>query len=230
MNQTKYYNKAIIGNGTVLGCLNDKAELIRLYYPNIDYFQNIDFYNLGFVYPDANFVCWFKDALLMNQYYDGNILYTKLSKDDVEILIRDYCLIDRNVVIRKIKFNRPLSLMIHSKLNSNPNKLVSGMCVSNSLIQYAQDLYINTYSNTKILKSQINNVKENINNASLRLEDYIGMSDESAIMYEESKEITVYISLESKLKDSFNTIQFLKETDEEALFDDTKKYWREFLY
>ena len=229
MSQSKYYNKAIIGNGVVLACLDEKAELIRLYYPNIDYFQNIDFYNLGFVYDNANYVCWFKDSQVLNQYYDGNILYTKLARDDVEILIRDYCLVDKNIVVRKIKFSRPLSLMVYSKINSNPNKLVSGMCVDNSLIQYAQDLYINTFSNTKIIKSQINNVKENINNVSLKLEDYIGMSDESAVMYDATKEITLYISLESKLKSSFEASNYLKTVKEEELFDNTKKYWREFL-
>ena len=229
MSQSKYYNKAIIGNGVVLACLDEKAELIRLYYPNIDYFQNIDFYNLGFVYDNANYVCWFKDSQVLNQYYDGNILYTKLARDDVEILIRDYCLVGKNIVVRKIKFSRPLSLMVYSKINSNPNKLVSGMCVDNSLIQYAQDLYINTFSNTKIIKSQINNVKENINNVSLKLEDYIGMSDESAVMYDATKEITLYISLESKLKSSFEASNYLKTVKEEELFDNTKKYWREFL-
>ena len=33
----KYFNSAIIGNGKALACLDEKAELIRLYYPNIDY-------------------------------------------------------------------------------------------------------------------------------------------------------------------------------------------------
>ena len=36
----KYFNRAIIGNGKILACLDDKAELIRLFYPNIDYYQN----------------------------------------------------------------------------------------------------------------------------------------------------------------------------------------------
>ncbi len=225
----KYFNKAIIGNGNILACLDEKAELIRLYYPYIDYFQNIDTYSLGFVYPNGDHVEWFKYAFLVNQYYDGNIIYTKLKMNDVDILIRDYALIDKNILVRKIKFNQPLSLMVYSKVNSTPDKLVSGMCVGNSLIQYAPDFYMTTTSNHKIIKSQINNVRDNVDRADLKLEDYIGMSDDSAVLYEESKEITLYIALESELKKSFAQIEFLKKQNEEELYSDVKKYWREFL-
>ncbi len=229
MSESKYFNKAIIGNGNILGCLDEKANLIRLYYPYIDYFQNIDTYSLGFVYPEGNHVEWFSNANLVNQYYDGNIVYTKLNINDVEILIRDYTLIDKNIVVRKIKFSMPLSLMVYSKLKSSPDKLVSGMCVSNSLIQYAQELYMATYSNAKIIKSQINNVRDNLQTASLKLEDYIGMSDDSAVLFEPTKEITLYIALESELKKSFEQIEFLKNANEEALHDEVKKYWRNYL-
>ena len=229
MSEPKYFNKAIIGNGNILGCLDDKANLIRLYYPYIDYFQNIEAYSLAFVYENTNYVNWFNDMNVVSQYYDGNIVYTKLSKDNVEILIKDYALIDKNIVVRRIKFNMPLSLMIYSRLNSSPDKLVSGMCVGNSLIQYAQEFYMNTYSNTKILRSQVNNPRETMHTASLKLEDYVGMSDESAVMYEPTNEITIYIALESELKKSFEQIEFLKTVSEDELFDGVKKYWRQYL-
>lgn len=103
------------------------------------------------------------------------------------------------------------------------------MCVSNSLIQYAPDLYFATYSNTKIFKSQINNIREKVENADLKLEDYIGMSDESAVMYEGAKEITLYISLEKELKKSLQQVEFLKDQKEEDLFEKVKKYWREYV-
>jgi len=225
----KYFNKAIVGNGKMLCCLDEKANLIRLYYPYIDYFQNIDTYSLGFVYPNSNHVEWFKNANLVNQYYDGNIIYTKLSINDVDILIRDYCLIDKNVLVRKIKFNQPLSLMVYSKLNSTPDKLVSGMCVSNALIQYAPELYMSTFSNLKVIKSQINNLRENLDYADLKLEDYIGMSDDSAVLFEANKEISLYISLEKDLKSAFELNDYIKKQNEESLFEKVKTYWREYL-
>jgi len=232
----KYFNSAIVGNGKVLACLDDKAELIRLYYPNIDYYQNIHTYSLGFVFDGENRVYWFKDAEKINQYYDGNVIYTKLKYNqsnnnhfDTEILIRDYILPDRNIMVRKVKFSEPLSLMVYSKLNSSPDKLVSGLCVQNSLIQYSQEFYMTTFSMEKVVKSQVNNPRERLAFADLHLEDYIGMSDESAVMYKSNIETTIYISLENNLKDSFSTIDYLKKQSEEELFNKTKKFWREYL-
>ena len=174
----KYFNHAIIGNGKTLACLDDNAELLRLYYPNIDYYQNINQFSLGFVFDGENKAFWFKDAEKINQYYDGNILFTKLkynhtSKEngnshsclnhfDTDIFIRDYVLVEKNILVRKIKFNEPVSLLIYSKLNSSPDKLVSGLCVQNSLIQYSQEFYMSTFSKTKIIKSQINNPRERL--------------------------------------------------------------------
>ena len=106
----KYFNSAIVGNGKMLACLDDKEELIRLYYPNIDYYQNIHTYSLGSTFDGENRVHWFKDAEKINQYYDGNIVYTKLKFEhskidrdfDVEVLIRDYCLLNQNVMVIRL--------------------------------------------------------------------------------------------------------------------------------
>ncbi len=234
----KYFNRAIIGNGKILACLDDKAELIRLFYPNIDYYQNIHTYSLGFVFDGENKVYWFKDSEKVNQYYDGNIVYTKLkfSADninkeyDIEVLIRDYALIEENVIVRKIKFSEPLSLMCFSKLNSSPERLVSGMCIMTSLIQYSQDTYFASVPcGSNILRSQINNVQKVLESADLKLEDYIGMSDNSAFLLEPKKEITLFISLEENLKDCTSKIDYLKKQNEEELFNSVKKYWREYL-
>ena len=223
---SKYFNRAIVGNSKILACLDEKAELMRLYYPHIDYLQNVDIYKLGFV--RENKVNWFSDAELINQYYDGNIVVTKLKYDDTDILIRDYILIEKNVMVRKIKFNQRTNLMIYSKLKSSPDKLISGMVVNDALIQYCPDLYMSTFSKTKIEKAQINNVQSVLKHADLKLEDYIGMSDNSAIMLEAEKEVVLYITLESELKKALSSIENIRKEKEENLYQETKKYWREY--
>ena len=222
----KYFNRAIIGNSKILACLDEKAELMRLYYPHIDYFQNIDFYRLGYVKSDK--VYWFSDSEVINQYYEGNIIVTKLKQDDMDILIRDYVLMEKNIIVRRIKFNQETNLMVYSKLKSSPDKLISGMVVNQALIQYCQDLYISTFSKTKIAKAQINNVQTALRHADLKLEDYVGMSDNSAIMFEKEKEIVLYISLESELKKSLQTVKEVRNLEEEKMYQKTKTYWREY--
>ena len=168
---SKYFNNAIIGNSKILGCLTDKGELIRLYYPYIDYFQNIDQYKFA-ILKDSN-VLWFDCANLKRQYYEGNIVYTELEKDGYEILQRDYILPKKNILVRTLKFNKKLDLLLYSKLNSDVNKKVSGMVVSNALIQYCQEMYMTTVANQEISKYQINNSSNALLNGDFNQEDYI---------------------------------------------------------
>ena len=224
---SKYFNNALVGNSKILGCLTDKGELIRLYYPNIDYYQNVDTFKLGIARD--NHIEWLNDGNKVSQYYDTNIVYTNLRLNDIDVTQRDYVLIDRSVLVRNFKFSKKVNLFIYSKLNSNVNRLISGMVVKDALIQYCPDFYMSTFSNVRIDNYQINNSKYTLENAYLNPEDYIGMSDDSAILYRDTDEITLYISLSDTLKDSFKEMEYLKMQSENELFEKTKKYWTEYL-
>lgn len=224
---SKFFNNAIIGNGKILGCLSDKGELIRLYYPNIDYFQNIDRNRLGIV-SDGR-ILWFDEANSKKQYYDGNILYTELNIENYEILQRDYILPNKNVVVRTFKFNKRLNLFMYSKLNSDVNKKVSGMVVSDTLIQYCQEMYMATFAKNNIAKYQINNSRYTMETGNLKPEDYIGMSEDSAVLYTNVNEITLYIALENNLKDLLGLVNWCKNQEENLLYNSTKKYWENYL-
>lgn len=224
---SKYFNNAIIGNSNILGCLTDKGELIRLYYPNIDYFQNIDKLKFG-ILGDNN-INWFENSNTKKQYYEGNILYTELILNDIEIIQRDFVLPYKNVIVRKLKFNKKVNLFIYSKLNSDVNKKVSGMIINNALVQYAQDFYMSTFSNMPISNYQINNSKYTLENGNLNPEDYIGMSEDSAFIYNDVEDITIYISYESEFKKCLESITWCKEQDENLLYENTKKYWDNYL-
>lgn len=223
---SKYFNNALIGNSNILGCLTNKGELIRLYYPNIDYFQNIDSYKFGLL---DNNIKWFENANSKKQYYEGNILYTELELDGIEILQRDYVLPKKNIVVRKLKFSKKVNLFIYSKLNSDVNKKVSGMIIDNTLIQYCQDMYMATFSNKKISNYQINNSRYTLENGALYPEDYIGMSEDSAILYENTDDITIYILFGAELKETLEDINWCKAQAENLFYDTTKKYWKDYL-
>lgn len=224
---SKFFNNAIVGNSKILGCLTDKGELIRLYYPNIDYFQNIDRYRIGIAKQGG--ILWLDEGALKKQYYEGNIVYTELNVGEYEVLQRDYVLSNKNVLVRTFKFNKKLNLFLYSKLNSDVNKKVSGMVVNNSLIQYCQDMYMATFSNINITKYQINNSKDSLGSGELYSPDYIGMSDDSAILYADVNEITIYIAFENNLKDIFKTIEWCKNSNENLLYNSVKRYWNNYL-
>lgn len=225
---SKFFNNALIGNGKILGTLTDKGELIRLYYPNIDYFQNIDKNKLGIVHEGR--ILWLdEEATLIRQHYEGNIVYTELKVENYEILQRDYVLPNKNVVVRTFKFNKKLNLFMYSKLNSDVNKKVSSMVVDNTLIQYCQEMYMATFSKNEIKKYQVNNSKYAMQNGILNPEDYIGMSEDSAILYSDVNEITIYMALENNLKGVLELVNWCKMQEETLLYNSTKKYWDNYL-
>ncbi len=43
-----YNNNAVIGNGSMLGCITESGELIRLYWPEIDFPQHLEKMLTGF--------------------------------------------------------------------------------------------------------------------------------------------------------------------------------------
>lgn len=224
---SKFFNNAIIGNGKILGCLTGKGELIRLYYPNIDYFQNIDKNRFGIV--SNNKILWLDEANTKRQHYEGNIVYTELNIENYEILQRDYILPNKNVVVRTFKFNKKLNLFMYSKLNSDVNRKVSGMFVDNTLIQYCQEMYMATFSTNSVAKYQINNSRYAMQNGELNPEDYIGMSDDSAVLYADVNEITIYIALENNLKDLLELVEWCRNQQETLLYNSTKNYWTAYL-
>ena len=223
----KYFNNAIIGNSKTLCTLNDRAEILRLYYPNIDYFQLIDSYSLGIYNADK--IHWFKDAESFSQYYDGNILYTDLKVNEVSITIRDFIMPNDNTLVRSIKFMKPSNLVVYSKLNSDVNKQVSSMVVDNTLIQYCQDMYMASFSNKNIYKYRVNCNKNYLEEPSFSDEDYIAMSADAAIAYEDVSEITLYITLKSTLKESLNSVKYYKDQIETLLFNSAKEFWDNYI-
>ena len=224
---SKYFNDAIIGNSKILASLTNKGELIRLYYPNIDYFQNIDKNQIGIVKDHQ--ILWFHDAVPKSQYYEGNIVYTELCIEDYEILQRDYVLPNKNILVRTFQFNKQLNLFVYSKLNSDVNKKVSSMVVDHALIQYCQEMYMATLSSLPIAKYQINNSKYSLENGCLNPEDDIGMSEDSAILYTNTDQITLYIALENNLSSILKTVEWCKKQQENILYERTKKYWNDYL-
>jgi oligosaccharide amylase len=224
---SKYFNDAIIGNSNILGCITSSGELIRLYYPDIDYYQNIDIFRTGII--ENNRIFWLHEGNVCKQYYKGNVLYTEIDINNIHIIQKDYILNDKNILIRKYNFTNNINFFVYSKLNSNIYKLISGMIVNNALIQYSQDVYSAVFSNYDISNYQINNAQNSLQNGNLNPVDYIGMSDDSAICYNNISEITLYIALENNLKSIMDTIIWAKKQEEEKLFNDTIEFWDKYL-
>ncbi|MDR0978523.1 MAG: hypothetical protein LBL91_01040 [Lachnospiraceae bacterium] len=241
----KYFNDAIIGNRFLTASYTSKGELIRLYYPNVDFKQFIDFFHVGLKINDSK-VLYLHDDInnTYNQYYveDTNILKTdiynkyfnlKIEQTDFgalneNFLIKKYVLTNNNTIDLNIDF------LVHSKILSDTNYEVSGYVKDDALYQYSRDYVFATFSKFPISDVQINNASQAMQNAEIGAKDYIGMSNESCINYKiydikpgESKEIVIFISIAEYEKINVLRVKHFNVKIEEKK---AKNYWNEYIY
>lgn len=246
----KYYNDAIIGNQNILASFTKQGEILRLLYPTRDYKQMIDFFHVGLKINDSRLVYLHDDInnIYMQQYEeDTNILNTEVLNTyfNLKVVQTDYASIKENVLIRKYKFtnentiNLDLNFLVHSSLTSSPENRVSGMCRNDALIQYNHEYMLCTFSKEKLLSSQINNSKANIEDGKIGDKDYVGMSANSSISYDlgtlkpnETREFELYIFIEDSkigLDNLEKTIDRIRKIDFRTEYEAVKKYWKKYV-
>ena len=245
----KYYNDAIIGNKEITASYTKKGELLRVFYPNTDYRQFVDYFHTGVKINDSNMIYLHDDINnTYIQYFteNTNILNTKILNTyfELNILQTDFVCINKNVIVKKYKFKNKnnidlnVSFIIHSALLTNDNNQVSGYYVNDSLVQYMHDYTFSICSNNKVKASQINNNEANIENGVIWDKDYIGMSNDSSICYDlgtlkpnEEKELDIYITIShgSSIKEIETKITETKNIDVKKELDKAKKYWEKYV-
>lgn len=246
----KYYNDAIIGNQNILASFTKQGEILRLLYPTRDYKQMIDFFHVGLKINDSRLVYLHEDInnIYMQQYEeDTNILNTEILNTyfNLKVVQTDYASIKENVLVRKYKFtnentiNLDLNFLVHSSLTSSPENRVSGMCRNDALIQYNHEYMLCTFSKEKLLSSQINNSKANIEDGKIWDKDYVGMSANSSISYDlgtlkpnETREFELYIFIEDSkigLDNLEKTIDRIRKIDFRTEYEAVKKYWKKYV-
>jgi len=248
--KTKYFNDAIIGNKNLKATFSKKGELLRLYYPNIDYRQFIDELLVGIKVNDSRLINLADDINnVYSQSYveQTNILNTEITNTyfNLKIIQTDFIPIKENILVKKYKFinnhniDLNINLLLYSTLLSNENNVVSGLYKDGTLMQYMHDYTYAIFSKKDSLSYQINNSKSNINDGYIGGKDYVGMSSDSSISYNigtlkpnEETEIdiiiTVYNNTNSLEKIEDENIR-LKKIDVSKHLEDTKKYWKNYL-
>lgn len=249
----KYFNDAVIGNSKIRAGLTKKGELIRLFYPNIDFMQFIDEFKVGVKINDSRLIHLEEDinnvyeqyysedtnvlnTEIENTYFNLEILQTDCAPTNIEnLLIRRYILVNKNTIPLDVK------LLIHSKLLTNQNNDVASRAIKEGLIQYTHDYNFAIFSNQEILSHRLNDVDAVVETAYLEDKDYIGMSNNAAIMYQikelqpgDRVEIPIYIYINDN-NEKYRNSDIEKEIDRITKIDynseisKTKKYWRKYV-
>lgn len=249
---TKYFNDAIIGNDNIVASFSKKGELLRFFYPNIDYRQFIDFMLTGVKINDSNIIYLNNDVNnTYKQYYtDGtNILNTEIynSYFKLRILQTDFIPIKKNVLIKRYEFENQntieldTSFIVYSKLLSDMNNQTSGLYKDNSLRQYMHDYTYSIFSDLDVFSYQINSTDSNIESGMIGGKDYVGMSPDSSIQYSlgtlkpgEKKFLNIFIYVKENSQKNYiealnEEIAKIKKYDVKKEMSSAKRYWHNYI-
>ena len=249
---TKFFNDAVIGNKNIKATFSDRGEMLRIYYPKVDYKQFVDTFQVGLKINDSAIVYLHEDINnKYNQYYteNTNILNTEIENTYFNLKTKqtDFVTIKNSILVKKYTFTNnnkidlDLKLLARIKLLSNSNNMVSAKVIENGIVQYDHEYYFATFAKQNIDGHRINDVENVIKDAILEDKDYIGMSNDSAISYSlgvlkpgESVEFLLYILIEENK--NFKTIDELEEKianlkklDAKKEYEQAKKYWSNYL-
>ena len=247
--KNKYFNDAIIGNKNMVASFTKKGELLRLFYPQSDYKQFVDFLNVGMKINDSGIIYLHEDINnSYNQYYseNTNVLNTEIKNSYFEIKVTqtDFIPNKENVLVKRYTFENQntialnVNLLIHSGLLTNSNNQVSGAYKEEALMQYTHDYTVAIFSKQTPHSFQINDVKENIGSGEIGGKDYVGMSNDSAISYsigtikpgeKKTIDICIYITENNKNIELVQKLDEIKSIDMKLELDNTKKYWRKYV-
>ena len=105
--RNKYFNDAIVGNSRMTVSLSKTGEILRLFYPSVDYMQFFEEYNVGIRVNDVIFNV---NRDLNNTYEQSyiagtNILETKIKNSYFNLLITqtDFVPYNKDVLIKRYK-------------------------------------------------------------------------------------------------------------------------------
>jgi oligosaccharide amylase len=249
----KYFNDAIIGNKRLRAGFTKRGELIRLFYPNIDFKQFIEEFKVGIKINDSNIIHLEEDinnvynqfyseganvlnTEIINTYFNLHIMQTDCAPIEMNnLLIRKYKMINKNTIPLDIK------IIIKSKLLTDENNEVASKVIDNGIIQYTHDYSFSIFSQLELLSHKIHNPDEVIEKAEFYDKDYIGMSNNSAIIYQiktlapnEMIEFPILIYVNDnnekyKIMDIEKEIENITKKDLKSEITKTKKYWRKYL-
>ena len=248
--ENKYLNEAIIGNKNILATYTSKGRLQRLYFPNKDNKQYINFFNTGVKLNESDIIYLHQDINnVYKQYYDTdtNVLNTEISNMyfNLKIVQTDFVMIKENVLVKKYifinegKIDLNTKFYIHSELLSDINNWVSCKVINQGMIQYCHDYTVSTFAKgKKISAHQINGSKETIGRCEIHDKDYIGMSNDSSICYDigtikpkekAELEICILIDENKNISEIEDEIDRITKIDLKKEYINTKAYWRKYV-
>lgn len=246
-----YFNNAIIGNSSMLGCLNNRGELVRLSWPNIDYPQHFDRMLTGIFHAgQANSTQWFSEECFEHhQEYieDTNIVRTvcKDRNNFITVVQKDFVAPFRDILIRIYEITNmeeyeiDLGFMAYSSCISTTSQLRGTLFdfEHNALIHYMHGYYISISADREAYQFQLgNNAYDSARHSDLKGYDSIGMMNDGAVSWRlgrfksgETKYFTLQICASNTLKGVKELVKHARHADAKIEYETCAKFWKIFM-
>ncbi len=246
-----YINNAVIGNSRMLGCITGRGELIRLFWPNIDYSQHIDRMDAGVFRSGHNNTLWLsQDNFHHSQHYikDTNILRTVCVDNQAGIRVchTDFMLPYADVVVREYEIENlgreesEIGFVLYSSFISCDSELRSSLFdfENDALIHYKPGSYSGICSDREVWQFQLgNNAYEGAGSpGGLGGYDSIAMTGEGAVSWRlgafregERKSIRIFICASDTIKGLKKLMRDMSKIDIACEYKNTERYWLDFV-
>ncbi|MCX7710801.1 MAG: glycoside hydrolase family 15 protein [Clostridia bacterium] len=246
-----YFNNAIVGNSRMLGCLSDRGELVRLFWPHIDYPQHIDRMSMGLFFIDqVHSTMWLESECFQhNQHYieDTNIIETLCSNYEKGLKVKqtDFCLPDKDILVRQYEIENfgvneiQLGFVSYSGCVTTTPELRSSLFDFDidALIHYRHGYYISVSADREAYQFQLgNNAFESAKYTQLGGYDNIGMMPDGAVSWKlgtlkagQVIRFTLNICAAATLKEVKKMAREFKAGDSLLEQEKTKQFWRNFI-
>jgi glucoamylase len=246
-----YFNDAIVGNSRMLGCISENGELVRLFWPNIDYPQHIDKMLTGvFLTGYQNSTIWLSDSgFNKHQQYikDTNIVKTVFENiwKGLKIEQLDFILPDKDIFVRHYNIENTGGQAIETGFIAFSSGMSTGYdragilfdFENEALVHYRHGYYISLSADREVYQFQLgNNAYENAKSTWLNGFDNIGMMNDGAVSWKlgainkgGKKTFTLYICASASLKGVKDVTRSARSGEPLTYYETTRRYWIDYL-
>lgn len=244
-----YFNHGIVGNGKTLVTFTEKGDINRIFWPEPDFYQQINSISIGIKYDDSetkflNDNVWYteqkyeSDAPVLNTLFENSDYGLRIYQKDFVLNAKDVLI--RNYTIENIS-DRTLDIktFIHTDFVTDSMNVRSGIMdfESDAAVIYNKLSSVAIGSQNKINKFQFgDNAKNAVRYDSLFGKDDISMTSDMGLRWELGKcesgnklEFNLYFCFGKAISEATEMLNDIRNEEVDILLKDTKKHWKEYF-
>ncbi|HEX3032661.1 MAG TPA: glycoside hydrolase family 15 protein [Bacillota bacterium] len=249
MTRKPYLISGIVGNSRLLGCLDNKGQLVRLFWPQLDYLQNVEKILAGIGLPDAGGITWLDggDWEHSQRYLpDTNILETVAVSPlrSLRVVVEDFAHPGRDILVRSFRIKnesseaRTLQFIYHSDVligGSDRKKTSLFDFTEEALLQFHREYWFATAAQIPVQGYQCGASLEAASQGCLNGNGH-AMGSDGTLLWNlgeiapgEERKVEIFMCCGSSQQQALEQLAWAREQTASALAEQTAQHWAAYL-